>query len=341
MVLRLARWCGLPVASAARFWCPEFQVGLSPIEVILKRPERRRIGLALLCAISVVACSHRITVQLDELPRLAKYYETGEVRISQGDHEVTITQKHEPELRLFRDCGFWDMYTLSCFPLWKAEIETLRQDGDRYTFAHQPTLSLSGSVEETTIEATQILRVELELKDFMPKNWEPQFGVGMNMAGPAIMGAYSIQWLPAQWLAIELGGFGAPDLGGWAYTGLRVRPVSVGPVRFFVGGFVNTFGGQLCEPAEGDEAPVASTDGPDGDAAALDCSGSTSSLLVGPRIGLDWEFGMKRWMLTAEANLVRRVSGEGGIHPPGPEGEWVPWGGVSIWYMQGDRADPD
>jgi len=135
---------------------------------------------------------------------------------------------------------------------------------------------------------------------------EPRWGVGMVLGGPVGVYGFTFQVFATPWLVFDAAVFAAPEVGS-ACVGFRLRPLRLGRVRPFVGGFAS-------------------------DAFAVDAETGASDTLaaVGGRAGLDLAVGTNG-LLTFEVDLM---------HPLGDVGWWFDrrgdvllWGGLGAAWV--------
>lgn len=154
---------------------------------------------------------------------------------------------------------------------------------------------------------SEVKEASLELKGYVPRSWRPRFGLGFSIVGPSGIAGLNFQYLPGNWLALEVTTLPAADVLAVS-AGARIRPWALGPVRPFVGGFIHY--GAAFEVTGGE--PISLTG-------------------AGARTGLDIELGGRRGLLTLEFDLVHLLAGEsfyGGL-----QDSPIPWGGATISYM--------
>ncbi len=258
------------------------------------------------------ACTHYVSVEVepDRLHELAAYGAGESVVLDKGadgESGVELTKDHEPAIVVSRDyrCSFSELMRHRCDSMIDVPLEQMSVTDETATFKVRTAL-FAEEYRAIDVPLDNIDGAKVRLKSYMPRDWQPRWGLGIMMAGPAALASLTGQYFPADWVAIELGLSPlTPVLNG--FTGFRIRPFEFGGrLRPFVGTWINLL-------------------------MAVDADSSDSSMWssTGLRAGLDLQLlASKRWMLTLEANLARPLL-ENRELIEGYSGEWLPWGGLT------------
>jgi hypothetical protein len=257
------------------------------------------------------------------VPALAAYHEAHELTVTpkDGGEAIQIVPKMEPDLRveLSRTCSMWTLVFQpdDCDQYLRTRLYDLRYDGESLILQHSTSRS-SSEKREVRARPDEVVSAALLVDQFVSDDWRPTFGIGLGALGAHRAIALTFQWLPAEWVAIEAGMLPAAHA-GIVSAGLRIGPWEFATIRPFIGGFANIAfaSGAGAPPPDRGEPPV---------------EGSVSTV-AGGRVGVDWNFGHRRWMLTAEFNMTVSVDDGDGFIGAGDKGEWRPWGGGAISYM--------
>jgi hypothetical protein len=268
-----------------------------------------------------VGCGHTLPIPAADVPKLAEYHKVGVVTVKDGERTVRVGKRDEPKLnvQLDRDCSFWTTVFNkdACDTRVTTALDNLRFDGETLTFRKELQGIFTSETREVKAKPSEVLSASLSLGNYTPTSWQPTLGFGLGVLGPSQAISLNIQYFPTDWLALEAGMFPAAHVGTF-YTGFRLRSWVVMPIRPFVGAFANL---------------AVATANPNVDEFPEEQEGS-SSTVVGGRIGVDWEFGQRRWLLTAEFNVGLTLSDDDSKWlGAGKKGQWNPWGGGTISYL--------
>lgn len=261
--------------------------------------------VAILVVLGASGCRHSVPVDRSRLLEVGRYHETGSVTVNDAGKEVAFDRGNAPNLRLRlkRSCSFWQILNNRCDKLVLSALDDVRVVDGRLLLRVKTSVLL-GTKRDVRVDIAEVESAALEVKGYTPRSFSPRFGLGFSVLGPSGIVGLGFQYLPSQWLALELTALPAADVLALS-AGMRIRPWALGPVRPFIGAFGHY--GAAFEVATGD---------------------SVSLAVVGPRAGLDIELGRGRGLLTLEFDLPRLVHGDsfyGDLRGP-----FIPWGGATI-----------
>lgn len=245
-------------------------------------------------------CVHGVDVAPSALPRLL----TSRPRaFTHGGREVTIQPEMAAELTVRRDCAWVDLvFDPSCVA--RAPLNDVDLDGDGDSL----TLRVADDLRVLPLE--EVVDAHLELSHWVPPDFQQHLAIGLTIFAPSALAALSLSIIPTPELGFDLGGLAAAHGLATYFVGARVRPLSWGIARPFVGVALSFLGLSSDEPG----------------------ADTYRQRAVGVRCGVDLELGARRWLLTFEIDLMRRLDDDedhyfGHTHP------WLPMGGASIGYV--------
>ena len=217
--------------------------------------------------------------------------------------EIVIDDSMNPQLQLERnDCSFWEL-GLSSRCIVNEPLADLRLEG-------QNVVITTDEDSTRTLPIYHIAHAHLRLSHWIPPDFEQHLTFGISVLGAAGLVAVTAGVMPWPQLVLEAGGFGAPDGLGTYFFGVRIRPVRLGIVWPFIGAMFNFVGLYSTFDAT---IPSKLQHG------------------AGGRIGLDIELGARRFLLTLEFDLVRRLD-DSEAHYFGYTDDWLPMGGAALSY---------
>lgn len=270
---------------------------------------RRRF--ALLAWLSLAAACVRtrtLPISPSQLPLALHLQEHAAVAIPNGNQMVTVTRAADPHLEAHvnRRCSLWKRFRSprDCAPVVSAPIDHVSVENDtlRKRVATGTLLWGGHTTLELPLREAGNLRLRYDALD-----QRSSLGLGFVVAGPSRLAGPQFQWLPARWVALELGLFGAPDLGVLGWTGTRLRPFSLGRFTPFVGAFAN--GAAFSGHGQRDRQTT-----------------------LGPRAGLDIDALSGHLLITAEFDIAFPMNPSDEFFD-GRTGTWHPWGGASVSYL--------
>jgi hypothetical protein len=188
-------------------------------------------------AILLMGCAYRAPISPAALSSLAAA-KGAPVEVRSGEEAIVVSAEQRPEVRLTlnRRCSALQLLASSCDRVVTVPLERVQVEGETISL-EIPTSSLLPRYRGLRISSAEIERAELLLRGYRPPGWRQRFGLGLAVAGPMGIAGLVGQYLPAPWLALELGTLPAADLLS-GFAGLRLRPLELGPARLFAGGFI-------------------------------------------------------------------------------------------------------
>lgn len=276
--------------------------------------------LFLLFALLVFSsCTHRVSVSPDDLiSQIQTYKKSGEIQASHDGKTLVVTKEMEPQIHLktTRECTFMERFISGC------DSDFLGGPLDE-TIVNSDTFSVDGftqgkafaTVHRVTLREEEVLEVELSI-DHVPDNWTPTWAFGLTVGGPTQFIGYQLQWFPLDMLVFDAAVAFLPHTGVFAGGGLRLRPYRFDNVLPFVGVATSWshFGAVVTDDL---------------------VQSKKTRLLVGPRLGVDFEFFNKRFLVGAEIDLFYDITKEGFIYDLENQStsDWKPYGGIYFAYQ--------
>jgi hypothetical protein len=154
----------------------------------------------LVAVVLFAGCVRRIPVERAELPRLARYRQTGELLLIRDNRIIEVRSPQRPVLVTSRA---------------RIPLQQLRP-----------------------ADLVGVDRAELLIGDG-DDGWRPRGAVGFEVAGPIGIGGLGAHWYPIDAVAVEAALLPAADLGA-AQLGLRLRPWRIATRALpFIGGFAH------------------------------------------------------------------------------------------------------
>lgn len=271
-----------------------------------------RCGL-LLASVLACACSNRIAVEPRDVPRVVSLMHQTDrgstITVDTNIGPVKIGPDQDPELvlHLNRPCSLGQRFANECDETITAPTRKVGVFGSKLDLRVRTSVFF-GRDRKVIADLREIKKASIVLHHWDPPSWRPIWGVGFSAAGASGIAGVNVQFLPAAWLALEAGTLPAADLAA-GFAAFRVRPVELGMVRPFVGGFLH--GAAMYDPSTGKSDHLGATGG---------------------RAGLDLELARGHWIVTLEADLARNLA-EDKEYFGDQHGTWLPWGGASVAYF--------
>jgi len=258
---------------------------------------RALAGLVLLAG-----CRRSIGVPTSDLPRVARFAQTHDVTVSDLGRSVRVTDEQSPrlELTLDRPSSTWQGLFSDGLEHAEWDLEDVSTDGT--------DLLPNNSKPCPTIRLSEVREAKLSLYGYEREDYRPEWGIGASVAGPGGLLDATGEVFMADWAALELGVLPAPDvLSG--YVGLRLRGPRLSFVRPFVGASATA---------------VAAFDAGTGK--------STDLSYASGRFGVEMILPGQKAAFLLELDVCHPFNQErefiGDRH-----GNWLPWGGGSVWYL--------
>lgn len=252
----------------------------------------------------LASCGRTVPFPKERLPDVMRLAEGQPIEIRDGDRTYTVQTEDDPFLVIEREerCGL--LLALGCTNQWATPIARASfRDGKLRALAPGGLL-LFGEGPQVELGLDEIRSLGLR---FDRPDERLEFGVGLTAWGPSRLASAQFTWLPFEALALEVGAGGAADAAFFVWAGTKVRPFALGPVRPFVGGFVNKGGFNA--------------------SAERIVSEATAGIRLGPDIEL-----ARHWLLTLEADYIFRLSDvDGAVW--GESGTSFLTGGAAITYL--------
>jgi hypothetical protein len=247
----------------------------------------------------LIGCGSGFAVKVEDIPRLSLFKEKPAEFVSDEGERVTVEEKFNPRLRMKLRSG----YTLYA-PLELVEVRDDVIHLAKGKFMHHRTFS------DRTVPVSHVESVQISLEGYVPPDWDPTWGLALNLGGMGGLIGVGAQFFPWDWLVIETGIVNSFVLGVGIHTGLRLRPIKLGRFVPFVGGSVLS----LIKFAFSSHDEVEAS--PD--------------VAVCPRAGVDIEFFNGRFLLGFEIDLVLFSSlKESGFDST----DMHLWGGMSLVWL--------
>jgi hypothetical protein len=270
--------------------------------------EGRVAGAALLAVLAMPTmlggCSpHTTQVHRQQLPELVRTFkEQGAVTLEVDGERAEVRAEHRPELQVKQKGKAQSTDALL------AEVEV--QGGALL-------LPLSeGAAVKSRVRLRDVEAVALDLGDYHPPGERLRWGVGLGAGGPSLLLAPFLDYRPAPWAGLELGGLGGPSA-AWGFVGARAAPFALGVVRPFVGGFFQAILGWDANPDDSDDPSMADDD-------------STTITAAAARLGVDVKLLGGHAALRAEFDLIHPLRDRWAFDQ---DGSWIPFGGASLSYF--------
>jgi len=252
--------------------------------------------------VELAGCRRAISLPPAELPTIGTFHETHDLVVHDGEHEVHVTDDERPRLDLVlnRPSDHWqglfsDGLDRATWSLEEVSIDCRRG-------APHPNANLT---PECTARGRSARRVEsLRLR---PRGVSSQVGDRIFTRRPQWIFAWTAEYVPTDWLALEVGTLPAPEvLAGFA--GLRLRGPRISLARLFLGASASSF--VVFDPGTGNR---------------------NDSSWVGPRFGTELTLPAEHVAFTLEVDLFHPLNGNREF-VTGRSGQWAPWGGGTFWY---------
>jgi hypothetical protein len=266
----------------------------------VKFGKSRLLSLLFIVATFVlVGCGSRFAVKVEDIPRLSHFREKPTSFLADNGEQVMVEERFNPRLRLKLKSG----YTVHA-PVEMVEVrdEVIHVAKGKFMH-HRPFIN-------RTIKISHVESVQISLWGYVPPDWDPTWGLALNLGGMGGLIGVGAQFFPWDWLVIETGIVNSFVLGVGIHTGLRLRPIKLGRFVPFVGGSVLS----LIKFAFSSHDEVEAS--PD--------------VAVCPRAGVDIEFFNGRFLLGFEIDLVLFSSlKESGFDST----DMHLWGGMSLVWL--------
>lgn len=247
-----------------------------------------------------------IHIERDQVPALAQYRAAGTAQVRSGEYRIRVERRHQPTLAVRPQCTLWQETFASSLcggEVLVASLDDVAFEPDRLRFRiRHRILSRDVTGVTTTPEGDRIIEHAavrdgmLRLRGYTLDGWQPRWGLGTSLAGPAQVVSFNGQYRPRSWLALDAGLMISPS----AWVGPRVLFPALGSVRPFLGAFVH---GALLH----------------------DRNWTT---IVGGRAGIDVPVGSEQHVLSLEFNLMHLLQG-GGYFRCTRDTTLCPWGGLT------------
>lgn len=191
---------------------------------------------AALTGIGCVYHPYKLHLRPEQLHEIEPLQRDEAIELEAEKEQVSIAPEDDPSLRFERKltCSLFDRLSDPK----RCGRPPLVSVYDVEILAESITVHGPWPLPNEEIPFSDLERVEIV---WDPPERRPLFGFSLYLLGPTRFPfSLGAQWYPLPWLAVEGGvSFPIPHLGGSAWTGLRLRPIAIGPLRPFVGAFAN------------------------------------------------------------------------------------------------------